>query len=79
MIVNAETGTDKALRIAAAPTVAIDSFLKKVMAFPCFTKLNVGDKSLWMCNFREGIWGRVYYVITPKLQFYLLKIIYLML
>jgi hypothetical protein len=39
--VKAETGTDKTLRIVAAPAVAIDSFLKRTMEFTYFTKLNV--------------------------------------
>jgi hypothetical protein len=75
----AETGTDKALRIAAAPAVAIDSLLERVMAFTYFTKLSVDGESLLMCNFIEGIWSRIYYVITPKLQSYLPKIVHLML
>jgi hypothetical protein len=55
LIVKAETGTDKKLRIADAPAVAIDSFLRRVMAFTCFTKLNVDGESLLLCNFRKGI------------------------
>jgi hypothetical protein len=41
VIVKAETGTDKTLRIVAAPAVAIDSFFRRTMEFTCFTKLNV--------------------------------------
>jgi hypothetical protein len=58
VIVKAETGTDNVLRIAAAPAVAIDSFLKRVMAFTYFTKLNVDGESLLICNFIEEICGR---------------------
>jgi hypothetical protein len=35
VIVKAEAGTDKTLRIAVAPAVAIDSFLVRVIKFIC--------------------------------------------